>query len=205
MGSRGESDRTNKQEVMRVLVIDEDPARAAILEQALADAGGYAVTCLHDSSALYQRVRSIDPDVIIIDMDSPDRDTLESMRQLHLDQPRPVVMFTDEDDSGAIRRAVDAGVSAYVVDGLHARSVTPVLEVAVARFREFQAMQRELTKARNDLAERKLIDQAKGLIMRQRGIDEAEAYRLLRATAMERNRRIGEIAAELIEAAKLLG
>ncbi len=190
---------------MRVLVIDEDPARAAILEQALADAGGYAVERLSDSRDLYRRVHALDPDVIIIDMESPDRDTLESMRQIHLDQPRPVVMFTDDNDDGAIRRAVEAGVSAYVVDGLNARSVKPVMEVAVARFREFQAMRRELQQTRDELAERKLIDRAKGLLMKQRGMDEEQAYQLLRRSAMERNRRIAEVASELIEAAQLLG
>ncbi len=181
------------------------PGRAAILEQALTDAGyevAERITTCHDLPA---QVRRIEPDVIIIDLDSPDRDTLENMRIISRDQPKPVVMFAADDDAGTIHEAVRAGVSAYVVDGLAGHRVKPVMEVAIARFREYQALRSELEETRNTLAERKVVDKAKGIIMRQRGVSEGEAYQLLRRAAMDSNQRIAEVARNLIRAAELLG
>ena len=190
---------------MRVLVVDETPGRVAILERALADCGHQVVARVATSEDLFARVAEVQPDVIIIDLDSPDRDTLEHMRGISRDQPRPVVMFAEDDDSGTIQKAIQAGVSAYVVDGLSPHRIKPLLEVAIARFREYQALRDELEATRNTLAERKVIERAKGVLMRQKGMDEEAAYQALRRAAMDQNLRLGQVARNLVAAAELLG
>ena len=190
---------------LRVLVVDETPGRVAILEQALADGGHAVVARVATSEDLFARVAEVQPDVIIIDLDSPDRDTLEHMRGISRDQPRPVVMFAEDDDSGTIRKAIQAGVSAYVVDGLSPHRIKPLLEVAIARFREYQALREELAATRNTLAERKVIERAKGILMRRKGLDEEAAYQALRRAAMDQNLRLAEVARNLVAAADLLG
>ncbi|MFN2310213.1 MAG: ANTAR domain-containing response regulator, partial [Gammaproteobacteria bacterium] len=145
------------------------------------------------------------PDVIIIDLDSPDRDTLEQMRTISRVQPRPIVMFAEDDDSGTINQAIKAGVSAYVVDGLSSHRVRPVMEVAIARFREYQALREELARTKNSLEERKLIEQAKGLLMQHRQMNEAEAYQALRKLAMDQGKRLPEVARNVIAIMELLG
>jgi response regulator NasT len=142
--------------------------------------------------------------VIVIDRDSPDRDTLEHICLVTQDEPRPVVLFTDNGDRSLIRDAVRAGVSAYVVGGLSVERLRPVLDVAIARFEEHQALKRELHDARNSLAERKQIERAKGMVMKSRGVTEDEAYRLLRKLAMERNQKLAQVAESVIAAAELL-
>ncbi len=189
---------------LRVLLIDRSPGRAAILEQALKDAGYVVAAKLTGVVDLYNEVERIEPDVIIIDLESPDRDTLEQMREISRDRPRPVVMFADDDDSDTIRQAVKAGVSAYVVDGLAGNRVKPLMEVAIARFREYQALREELAEAKSTLAERKLVDKAKGLLMQRRGMSEDEAYKALRKMAMDSNKRIAEVAENLLAVADLL-
>ena len=189
---------------LRVLLIDRSPGRAAILEQALKDAGYVVAAKLTGVVDLYNEVERIEPDVIIIDLESPDRDTLEQMREISRDRPRPVVMFADDDDSDTIRQAVKAGVSAYVVDGLAGNRVKPLMEVAIARFREYQALREELAEAKSTLAERKLVDKAKGLLMQRRGMSEDEAYKALRKMAMDSNKRIAEVAENILAVADLL-
>jgi len=189
---------------LRVLLIDRSPGRAAILEQALKDAGYVVAAKLTGVVDLYNEVERIEPDVIIIDLESPDRDTLEQMREISRDRPKPVVMFADDDDSDTIRQAVKAGVSAYVVDGLAGNRVKPLMEVAIARFREYQALREELAEAKSTLAERKLVDKAKGLLMQRRGMSEDEAYKALRKMAMDSNKRIAEVAENLLAVADLL-
>ena len=189
---------------LRVLLIDRSPGRAAILEQALKDAGYVVAAKLTGVVDLYNEVERIEPDVIIIDLESPDRDTLEQMREISRDRPKPVVMFADDDDSDTIRQAVKAGVSAYVVDGLAGKRVKPLMEVAIARFREYQALREELAEAKSTLAERKLVDKAKGLLMQRRGMSEDEAYKALRKMAMDSNKRIAEVAENLLAVADLL-
>ena len=142
---------------LRVLLVDEDRARAALLEQALSDAGYAVIARIDTSEDLPGEVRRHQPDVIIIDIDSPDRDTLEHMHTISRDQPRPIVMFAENDDREAIHKAIKAGVSAYIVDGLSSNRVKPVMEVAIARFREYQALREELNRAKLSLEERKLI------------------------------------------------
>ena len=190
---------------LKVMVIDESAGRAALLERALTDAGYEIIARVEHGVNLLERVKEVKPDVIIIDMEMPDRDTLEQLYTINKDQPRPIVMFADNSESDVIEAAVKAGVSAYVVDGLNTERVKPIMDVAIARFREFQALREELEQTKNTLADRKVIDKAKGIIMKQRGMDEAEAYKLLRKMAMDNNKRISEIAKDVIAVAELLG
>jgi response regulator NasT len=189
---------------VRVLLVDEDPDRAAQLQAAL-HAAGYMVTA-HVATAvdLLAQVRATEPDMIIIDRDSPDRDTLEHVCMVTRDQPRPIVMFADDGDRAAIRAAVDAGVSAYVVGGLTAERIQPIVDVAMARFEQFQAMRQELDKAKLSLAERKQIERAKGIVMKRRVVSEDQAYKLLRTMAMERNQRLAQVAENVIAMEELL-
>ncbi|HQU15661.1 MAG: hypothetical protein B7Z66_10625 [Chromatiales bacterium 21-64-14] len=190
---------------MRVLLVDEHSQRAGTLEQSLEAAGHTVVGRVAPGEDLLDAIRRLEPDVIIIDIESPDRDTLESMRTISRDRPRPIVMFTGERDSARIREAIQAGVSAYVVDGIAPHRVQPILDAAVARFREFQSMRLERDEARDRLAERKVVERAKGILMKQRGVGEEEAYQLLRKAAMDRNLRVAEVARSVIAAAELLG
>jgi two-component system, response regulator / RNA-binding antiterminator len=189
---------------LRVIIVDERPERAALLEAALAEAGHRVVARLVGRADLADRVDELEPDVIVVDMECPDRDTLEDMSRISDRRPRPMVMFVDRSDSASIQAAVQAGVSAYVVGGLSAERVKSVLEVAIARFNEFQALRRELESARSSLAERKVIERAKGILMKHRGMDEEEAFRALRKMAMDKKVRLGAVAREVVAAAELL-
>lgn len=186
------------------MLVDEKAERSSDLERALA-AEGYAVAArLSSRDDLRARIAELAPDVLIVDMASPDRDVLEDMQHLHDAAPRPIVMFVDESDAESTRAAVRAGVSAYVVDGLRSRSVRPIVELAIARFEEHEALRRELREARLHLEERKLVDRAKGMLMQRKGVGEAEAYRLLRKVAMDRQVKIADVARDLIAMAELL-
>jgi response regulator NasT len=191
-------------EKLRVALVDEKPERSGGLERSLVEAGHEVVARLSSCQDLRERVRALAPDVIIVDMQSPDRDVFEDMARINREEPRPIVMFVDESDSAQIREAVRAGVSAYVVDGLGARSVQPIIEAAIARFQSFQALRSELEAARTSLAERKDIERAKGILMKRRGLSEEEAYALLRRTAMDGKTRVAEVARRLIAMAELL-
>ena len=189
---------------MRVLLVDEDAERAELLKSALHESGYTVSLHVGAMAQLLAQVRAVEPDVIIIDRDSPDRDTLEHVCMVTRDQPRPIVMFADDGDRMAIRAAVDAGVSAYVVGGLKAERIRPIVDVAIARFEQFQAMRQELDQTRTNLAERKQIERAKGIVMKSRGVSEDEAYGLLRKLAMERNQRLAQVAENVIAMAELL-
>ncbi len=190
---------------LRVLLVDEDHERRALLQDAL-DAAGFAVVIsTAPGDDLLGVVRRVQPDVIVIDVDSPHRDTLENMCCIARDVPRPVVMFTHDEDTEKMRSAIRAGVSAYVVGGVSGERVKPIVEVAVMRFEQHQALRQELHQAKTSLADRKLIERAKGILMRQRGCGEDEAYQALRKAAMERNRKLVEVAQNVIDAAELLG
>lgn len=180
------------------MLVDDLPARAALLEQALRDQQFEVVARLATAAGLADEVASLEPDVIIIDIDSPDRDTLEHMASLHRDNPRPVVMFAGEGETATIERAVRAGVSAYIVDGLNPGRVRTIVDVAIARFREYQALRRELEEMRTQLADRKQIDRAKALLMRHRKMSEEAAYKAMRKMAMDRGQRLPEVAANII-------
>jgi response regulator NasT len=155
-------------------------------------------------TGLARRITEINPDVIVIDLENPNRDVLESMFQISRAVNRPIAMFVDKSDEASIEAAVDAGVSAYIVDGLRQERVRPILKMAISRFNAFSRLSRELEEARGELENRKLIERAKGLLMRARGLSEMEAYALLRRTAMGQNRKIVEIAQSLVTAASLL-
>lgn len=191
--------------VLRVMLVDDVRGRAAILDRALRDNGYEVVGRFGTDENLLQRVDQIQPDIIIIDMESPDRDILEHMRMISRDKPRPIVMFAEKSDSQTIEQAVKAGVSAYVVDGLSDKRLQPIMDVAIARFREFHALKEELQRTKNDLADRKEIEKAKGIIMRQRGCSEDDAYAVLRKMAMDTNKKIGEVAKNVIDVMSLLG
>ncbi|MGE5241903.1 MAG: ANTAR domain-containing response regulator [Bacteroidota bacterium] len=189
---------------LSVLLVDDDPERAAIVEPALREAGYEVVTVVDSAAAMLAQVRARRPDVIIIDRDSPDRDTLEHVCMITRDDPRPIVMFTQDQDRTLMRAALEAGVSAYVVDGLSVERVRPIVEVARARFEQWQALRRELDQAQTNLAERKLIERAKGIVMKQRCCGEDEAYAMLRKLAMSRNQRLAQVAENVIAMAELL-
>jgi len=190
---------------LRVLLVDEDRARAALLEQALTDAGYSVIARIDNSEDLPGEVQHHQPDVIIIDLDSPDRDTLEQMHTISRDHPRPIVMFAENDDRDAIHKAIKAGVSAYIVDGLSSNRVKPVMEVAIARFREYQALRDELEQTKSSLEERKLLDRAKALLIKRQGMSEKEAHQALRKLAMDRGIKLVEAARNIIAVLDLLG
>lgn len=189
---------------LTVLVIDENHIRASIIEAGLREAGHQQVTVIHDVAGIARRIAEIEPDVIVIDLENPNRDMLENMFQLSRVVKRPIAMFVDRSDQASIEAAVEAGVSAYVVDGLRQERVKPILDMAISRFNAFSRMARELEEARSELESRKVIDRAKGILMKSRGLSEDAAYTLLRKTAMNQNRKIAEIAQSLVTAAGLL-
>jgi response regulator NasT len=190
---------------LSIVVIDENRIRAAVIEEGLREAGHGRITLIHDISGIGRRIAEIEPDVIVIDLENPNRDVLESMFQLSRAVKRPIAMFVDRADTSSIEAAVDAGVSAYVVDGLRKERVKPILQMAISRFNAFSRMARELEEARGELENRKLIDRAKGILMKSRGLSEDEAYTLLRKTAMNQNRKLADVAQSLVTAADLLG
>ena len=190
---------------MRVLVVDESAERAEILRDGLARAGYEVSASLSSPSALLKTIERIQPDVIVVGTDSPSRDVLEHLVVVSVHGPRPVVMFASDGTPQMIREALKAGVSAYVVDGLDAARVKTIIDVAVARFEDFQRLRIALAEANLRLAERKLVERAKGILMKTRGMDEEAAYALLRRRAMDRKLRLGEVAQQLIDAADLLG
>lgn len=190
---------------LSILVIDENRIRAAVIEAGLRDAGHERVTLVHDVNGIARRIAEIEPDVIVIDLENPNRDVLENMFQLSRTVKRPIAMFVDRSDRASIEAAVEAGVSAYIVDGLRQERVKPILDMAVSRFKAFSRMARELEEVRGELQGRKLVDKAKRILMKSRGLSEEAAYVLLRKTTMNQNRKISEIADSLITAAGLLG
>ena len=179
---------------LRILVIDDDAVRASIIEDGLREAG-------------YERVSVITemPEVIFIDLENPNRDVLEQMFQVSRTVRRPIAMFVDRSDTASIEAAIDAGVSTYIVDGLRKERVKPILDMTIGRFNAFNRLRDELDRTKQALEDRKVIDKAKGILMRSRNIGEEEAYALLRKTAMNESRRMAEIARGLVTSAKLLG
>jgi two-component system, response regulator / RNA-binding antiterminator len=192
------------QKPLSVLIVDENKARAAIIEAGVLEGGHSNVTVVHDVSGLARRIAVIEPDIIVIDLENPNRDMLESLFQLSRAVKRPVAMFVDRSDRSAMEAAVDAGVSAYVVDGLKQERIRPILDMAITRFNAYSRMERELEEARSELEGRKIIDRAKAILMKSKGISEDEAHALLRKTAMNQNRKMSELAQSLVLAAGLL-
>ena len=189
---------------LSVLLIDDNPARAEIVESGLRDAGYVLLDRLEGTYDLLARVETLKPDVIVVSIDSPSRDAIEDLRRTTEKQPRPIALFADRSDPATIAAAMEAGVSAYVVKGLAQDRVQSVVDVAVAHFNRYHTMREELDRARLSLVERKTVDRAKGLLMEQKGIAEEAAYKLLRKLAMDQNKRIGEVAQDILTYAKAL-
>ena len=188
----------------RIVIVDESPIRAAILEEGLREAGFTGVTHISEMHNLLARIYALDPDVILIDLENPSRDVLEQMCQVSRAVRRPIAMFVDQSDSASIQASVDAGVSAYIVDGLKKERIKPILDLCISRFNAFSKLQDELDRARSALEDRKVIDRAKGILMKLKGLTEDEAYVLLRSTAMREKKKIGEIAQSILTASELL-
>lgn len=189
---------------LSVLLIDDNPARAEIVEAGLRSAGYVLLERLGGTHDLPARVGALAPDVIVVSIDSPSRDTIEDMRRSTERQPRPIALFVDRSDPATIAAAMEAGVSAYVVKGLAEDRVQGVVDVAVAHFNRYQSVREKLDRARLSLLERKTVDRAKGLLMEQKSLSEEAAYRLLRKLAMDQNKRIGEVAQDVLTYAKAL-
>ncbi len=190
---------------LTVAVIDPSQARAAILEEGLRAAGIGRIVVLPDSADLHERVSALKPDVVVIHLESPSRDILEQMSAVSRHAERPVAMFVDRSDSTMMEAAIDAGISAYVVDGLRAERIKSIIDIAILRFNAFARLQRELSEAKGELADRKLIERAKGILMNLKGLSEEEAYRQLRRKAMNEKRKIADIARAIVTTADLLG
>jgi len=191
--------------MLRVMLVDDSQKDVSLLKEGLQAAGYDVVEVSTSAAALLDRVAALSPDVIIIDSDSPTRDTLEQLSFVNARQPRPIVLFTEDRDNATIQAALKAGVSAYVVAGMQPDRLQPILDVAVARFEQDRALRDELRETQGRLVERKLIERAKGLVMKQKGVDEAEAFRMMRKLAMDRNRKMHEIAQQIIDVAELMG
>jgi len=188
----------------KIAVVDRNPARAAVLEDGLREAGHSHVVRIDDTAHLLARVHAVDPDVILIDLETPSRDVLEEMFQVSRVVRRPVAMFVEQSDSASIEAAVDAGVSAYIVGELRKDRVKNILDLCVSRFNAFARLQDELDRARGALEERKVIDRAKGILMSAKNLSEEAAYALLRKTAMNEKKKIADVAQAVITAADLL-
>lgn len=190
---------------MRIAIIDESVSRASIIQEGLAEAGLVDTVVLSKRDGLLAALEALDPEVVLIDLANPSRDLLEDYFTVSRAIARPIAMFVDQSDEETTAAAIDAGVSAYVVNGLNKNRIKPVLEVAVKRFHAFSRLQKELHEAKTALADRAMIDRAKAIVMARRAIDEPSAYALLRGQAMRSNRRIAEIAEAIVTAESLLG
>lgn len=188
----------------KIVIVDQSPVRAAILREGLQDAGFTSVEHISEMQNLLARIYALDPDVILIDLENPSRDILEQMFQVSRAVRRPIAMFVDQSDSASIQASVDAGVSAYIVDGLRKERIKPILDLCISRFNAFSKLQDELARAKSALEDRKVLDRAKGLLMKLKGLTEEEAYVLIRSTAMREKKKIGEIAQSIVTAADLL-
>ena len=194
----------HRDSTLKIAIVDESAIRAAILEDGLREASFTQVERIAETHNLLARIYAMDPDVILIDLENPSRDMLEQMFQMSRAVKRPVAMFVDQSDSASIQASVDAGVSAYIVDGLKKERITSILDLCISRFNAFSRLQGELDQAKGALEERKVIDRAKGMLMKAKKLSEEDAYALLRKTAMNENKKIVEIAQSVLTAAELL-
>lgn len=191
--------------MLRILLIDDTAKKVGRLKAALSQAGFEVVDESGLTIDLPARIEAVRPDVVLIDTDSPGRDVMEQVVLVSRDRPRPIVMFTDEHDPAAMRQAIKAGVSAYIVEGIQASRLQPILDVAMARFESDQALRAELQAREAQLAERKRIELAKGLLMKMKGCNEEEAYTLMRRQAMSRQQKLIQVAEQIIAMHDMLG
>jgi response regulator NasT len=188
---------------LKIVIVDENPIRAAILEDGLREAGHVNVARIENRTGLLARIYAIDPDVILIDLENPSRDELEQMFQMSRAVKRPVAMFVDQSDTASIQASVDAGVSAYIVGNLQKDRIKTILDLCISRFNAFSRLQNELERAKSALEERKVIDRAKGILMKAKNMSEEDAYALLRKTAMNEKKKIAEVAQSVIIASEM--
>src|SRR5215468_10993817 len=189
---------------LKIVIVDESPPRAAILEEGLREAGYTRVVRLGEIANLLAQVCAIDPDVILIGLENPSREMLEEMFQVSRAVKRPIAMFVDQSDSGAIQASVEAGISAYVVNGLKKERVKPIVDLCISRFNAFSRLQSELEQTKTALHDRKVVDRAKGILMKAKNISEESAYALLRKTAMDEQKKIADVAQAVITTVGLL-
>ena len=188
---------------LQIVIVDDSPIRAAILEGGLRESGYTNVLRIEGTGNLLARISAVDPDVILIDLENPSRDVLEQMFQVSRVVKRPIAMFVDQSDAASIQASVDAGVSAYIVDGLKKERIKSILDLCISRFNAFARLRDELERTRTALDERKAIDRAKGILMKAKNLTEQDAYALLRRTAMNENKKIADVAQSVITAAEL--
>lgn len=189
---------------LNVLLIDDEPDRIKALKEALHKLGHHVICHLPDTSELNQHVAETHPDIVIIDMDSPDRDTLESMATMSQNNPRPIVFFAEQqNDQRTMVDAINAGVSAYIADGLQADRVKAIMATAVAHFEAHASLREELEKTKTQLSDRKVIEKAKGMLMSHQGCDENQAYQTLRKLAMDRGQKLPDVATSVVEVLNL--
>jgi two-component system, response regulator / RNA-binding antiterminator len=189
---------------LKIVIVDENPTRAAVLEEALREAGYTHLVRLDETSHLIARICALDADVVLIDLEKPCRQVLEQMFEVSRAVKRPIAMFVDESDKASIEAAVDAGVSAYIVGELRKERIRNIVDLCISRFNSFARLRDELERARAALEERKVIDRAKGILMTAKNLTEDAAYGLLRKTAMNENKKIAEVAQSVVTAAGLL-
>lgn len=190
---------------MRIAIIDTSTSRAAIIHDGLRDAGLVDLVLIDPAKPVLEQLDRARPEVVLVNLENPSRDVLEDYFAMSRALARPIAMFVDQSDTEATAAAVDAGVSAYIVDGLTSSRIKPVLDLAVRRFQAFARLQSELAEARTALADRTSVDKAKAILMKRRGLDEPAAYALLRGHAMRTNRRIAEVAEAIITSEALMG
>ena len=189
---------------LRILIVDANQVRAVIIEEGLREAGYHELIRVSGTTGLVAAIERHDPDVVVVDLENPSRDALADMFLVSRHVKRPITMFVDQSDAASIEEAVEAGVSAYIVDGLKKERLKPILQACISRFNAFSRLQQELDEARSQLDDRKTIDRAKGIVMRLKGLSEEEAYALLRKTAMNEKRKLVDIARSIITAAEVL-
>ncbi|WP_332695245.1 ANTAR domain-containing response regulator [Bosea sp. (in: a-proteobacteria)] len=189
---------------IKILIVDANPVRAAIIQEGLREAGSHEIVLIGGTNGLVAAIELHDPDVVVIDLENPSRDALADMFLLSRHVKRPITMFVDQSDAASIEEAIEAGVSAYIVDGLRKERLKPILQTCISRFNAFRRLREELDEARSQLDDRKTIDRAKGIVMRLKGLSEEDAYALLRKTAMNEKRKLVDIARSIITAAEVL-
>ena len=188
----------------RIMLVDNTPKQALVLEQALLDQG-FVVACRLDSAqGLIKNVEVHQPDIIIMNLESPDKDTFENMTVLSQYNPKPIIIFSPIDDRQTISQAIQAGANTYIVDDLNPRRLQPIIDAANAHFHEYQALKKELKQARDQLADRKIIDKAKGLLMKTKGLDEEQAYHAMRKMAMDQSKPLADIAQNILSLMSIL-
>lgn len=189
---------------LTIIIVESDKSRAMAIVDSLLETGNHKIRVLDEGTGLARSISEVNPDVVLVDVTNPSRDMIEELTLASGPLERPVAMFVDRSDISVTKAAIEAGVSAYVVDGLRGDRVKPILDAAIARFRVFQRLRSELETTRQALEDRKIVGRATGILIKARGISEEEAYALLRKTAMDQGRRLAEVAAALVTSAELL-